>query len=126
MKTIAFTITGMALTITLLAGCGSPPVEHRSPRSMALIMSGDVVSYNAHVFGTSISVVDVDGKPVKEPYGPVELSPGRHVVTLACDGNNTARTLTVAAGEVYQFMARATPGARKCVGSLSRVRSTNP
>jgi hypothetical protein len=115
-----------ALAALLLASCESPPTGNRNPRSVALIMSGDAVSYNAHAFGTRISVVDVDGKPVKEPYGPVELTPGRHTVMLACDGANTPHTITFAAGEVYQFVARPTPGARGCVGALSRVRRTNP
>lgn len=126
MKTIACCIICLSLAAVLLAGCGSPPVEHRSPRSMALIMSGDFVSYSSQASGARVSVAEVDGKPVKEPYGPVELAPGRHTVTLACDGINTPHTLTFAAGEVYQFMFRATGGARGCVGALARVRRTNP
>ena len=126
MKTTASCMACTALTVLLLAGCESPPVTHRNPRSVALIMSGDFVSYSSQWHNARVSVVDVDGKPAKEPYGPVELSPGSHTVTLACDGTNTPYTLTVVAGEVYQFVVRAASGTRGCVGGLSRVRRTNP
>jgi hypothetical protein len=126
MKTIASRIACTTLAALLLASCESPPVTHRNPRSVALIMSGDFVSYSSTGFGARISVVEVDGKPVKEPYGPVELAPGRHTVMLACDGAHTPHTLTVAAGEVYQFVVRTRPGAKGCVGALSRVRKANP
>jgi hypothetical protein len=118
----------MALTVLAalaLAACTADPVN-RSPRNVALIMSGDVVAYSAPGFGPRVSVVDVDGKPVKEPRGPVELTPGRHTVNLECDGANAPHTLTVAAGEIYQFAARTKPGARGCTGTLSRVRTANP
>lgn len=84
------------------------------------------MSYASPDVGTRISVVDVDGKPVKEPYGPIELEPGTHTVTLKCDGSLKTSTVTVSAGEVYQFSKLATPGVKGCVGSLSRVRSVNP
>lgn len=116
----------IAAACALTAGCESPPASGRTPRSGALIMSGDVVGYSSPGAGTRVSIVDVDGKPAKEAYGPLELAPGRHTVTLACDGVNTPHTLTVRAGEVYQFVVRAAPGAKGCAGALSRVRSTNP
>ncbi len=111
---------------TLVAGCAAPPAGTRAPRTVALIMSGDVVSYSAPGLSSRVSVVDVDGKPVKEPYGPVELAPGRHTVNIACDGANSPHTLSVTAGEVYQFEARTKPGVKGCVGGLTRVRSVNP
>jgi hypothetical protein len=109
-----------------MAGCAAPPNVNRTPRTVALIMSGDVVTYGSQGTGTRVSVVDVDGKPVKEPYGPVELTPGRHAVNLSCDGTNSPQQLTVKAGEVYQFATRANPGAKGCTGALVRVRSLNP
>jgi hypothetical protein len=126
MKTTLFRIACPAFAILLLAGCASPLAGTRTPRSVALIMSGDVVGYSSPGFATRVSVADVDGKPVKEPYGPVELAPGRHTVTLACDSVNTPHALTVAAGEVYQFVARSSSGAKGCVGTLARVRTANP
>jgi len=114
------------LAILLLSNCAAPPAGNRNPRSVALIMSGDFMSYSSQGLGTRVSVVDVDGTPVKEPYGPVELAPGRHTVNIACDGTNTPHTLMFSAGEVYQFAARTRPGAKGCTGALARVRSTNP
>ena len=124
MHNIRFGIAIAALALLWLAGCAAPPAG--KPRSVALIMSGDFMSYGAQGVGNRVSVVDVDGKPVAEPYGPVELAPGRHTVNIACNGAHAPHTLTVAAGEVYQFTARARPGAKGCTGALARVRSTNP
>ena len=119
---IALSVAAVALT----AGCESPPVTGRTPRSVALILSGDVVGYSSTGAGPRVSVVDIDGTPAKEPYGPLELAPGRHTVTLACDDAKAPHTLTVKAGEVYQFVVRTTPNTKGCTGALSRVRSTNP
>jgi hypothetical protein len=124
MHKLCFSLATVTLATQVLAGCAAPPAG--KPRSVALIMSGDFISYGSQGVGTRVSVLDVDGKPVKEPYGPVELAPGRHTVNIACDGANTPHTLTVAAGEVYQFAARTNPGAKGCTGTLARVRSANP
>jgi hypothetical protein len=110
----------------LLAGCAATPSASRQPRSVAIIMSGDVVAYGAQSLGTTISIVDVDGARVAEPYGPVELKPGKHTVTLKCDGATTAQNVNVRAGEVYQFAKSSPPGAKGCTGSLSRIRTANP
>ena len=126
MKATSASLASAVLAAILLAGCAAPPATARSPRTMAIIMSGDVVSYSSQATGPRISVVDVDGKPVKEPYGPVELAPGKHAVNLGCDGTNTPHTLTVKAGEVYQFATRAKSGVKGFTGALVRVRSTNP
>lgn len=117
---------GISLVALLIAGCAAPHSGNRNPRTVALILSGDIVSYSAPGLGARISVVDVDGKPVTEPQGPLELQPGRHTITLACDGTTKVHNLVVAAGEVYQFVARTTAGAKGCTGALSRVRTTNP
>jgi hypothetical protein len=122
-------LSRLALTVmlaALLAGCASAPSSGRQLRSVALIMSGDVVSYNSHGAGTAISIVDVDGKPAAEPYGPVELKPGKHAMTLKCDTSVKTHILTVSAGEVYQFAKASSTGVKGCTGSLTRVRSTNP
>ncbi len=116
----------IVMLAALMAGCASAPPSSGRLRSVALVMSGDVVSYNSHGSGTTISIVDVDGKPVAEPYGPVELKPGRHAVTLKCDSSTRTHVLTVSAGEVYQFAKASSPGVKGCTGSLSRVRSANP
>ena len=116
----------IVMLAALTAGCTSAPPASRQLRSVALIMSGDVVSYGAQGSGTAIRIIDVDGQPVAEPYGPVGVKPGKHTVTLQCDGAMKSSTLTFAAGEVYQFAKLTSPGVKGCVGSLSRVRSTNP
>jgi hypothetical protein len=126
MKTNPSCIALTGIVITLMVGCAAVPAPGRELKNVALIMSGDVVSYASADVGTRISVVDVDGKPVKEPYGPIELEPGTHTVTLKCDGSLKTSTVTVAAGEVYQFSKLTTPGVKGCVGSLSRLRSVNP
>jgi hypothetical protein len=120
---VAFITTA---AVALMAGCAAPPATNRAPRTVAIIMSGDVVSYSSPGFGAQVRVVEIDGKPVAEPWGPLELKPGRHTVTLQCDGATKPLTLNVAAGEVYQFTARTSPGVKGCVGALARVRTTNP
>jgi hypothetical protein len=114
----------VALVAVWLAGCAAPPAG--KPRTGAIIMSGDFWSYSAQRAGSRVKVVDVDGSPVKEPYGPVELAPGRHAVNLECDGVAAPQLVNVAAGEVYQFAARTQPGVKGCTGTLTRVRSVNP
>jgi hypothetical protein len=110
----------------LLAGCAATPSSGRQPRSVAIIMSGDVVAYGAQSYGTSISIVDVDGTPVTEPYGPVEMKPGRHIVTLKCDGATHMYGVNALAGEVYQFAKAPSPVTKGCTASLRRMRTTNP
>mgnify|MGYP003351538350 CR=1 FL=1 len=90
-----------------------------------MLFRSDFVSYGAPDTGAQVSIVGVDGKPPAEPHGPVELAPGNHTITLACNGANTPHTLKFAAGEVYQFLARQLPG-KGCVATLARVRATNP
>jgi hypothetical protein len=122
MKTTASRIGCLALLALLLASCTVPPAPSRSQRTYALIMSGDVVSYGSTGAGTRISVSQVDGKPPAEPYGPIELAPGRHTLMLACDGEGKSHALNVAAGEVYLFSLQTTPGVKGCTGALSRLR----
>ena len=116
----------MAAVVALVAGCASAPAPGHHLRNIALITSGDIVSYSATGSTAGVSVVDVDGKPVSEPYGPIELAPGSHSVTMKCNDTVKTHKMTVAAGEVYQFNKVTTPGVKGCVGALSRVRSTNP
>lgn len=125
MRANIYRIACAALAAMVLAACASPHSGNRSPRATALILSGDVVSYGSPGFGPRVSIAEVDGKPVAEPYGPLELAPGRHTVKLACDGSTNPHTLTMAAGEVYQFLVR-TAGAKGCIATLARVRTTNP
>ena len=126
MKSMVIRAACAAAAVVLMAGCAAPTATNRNPRTVAFIMSGDVVSYSSPGFGAQVSVVDLDGKPVAEPYGPLELKPGRHTMTLKCNGATNPHTLNAAAGEVYQFTARTSPGVKGCVGALARVRSTNP
>ncbi len=113
-----------AVVLVLAAGCaGTAPADR--PRTTAIITSGDVISYTAAAeSGPRVSVVEIDGKPVDRPHGPLELAPGKHVVTLKCGHSVTTSIVTMAAGEVYQFNAAAAVGATGCIGSLSRLRSS--
>src|SRR5258706_15055240 len=122
MQNFRLSVATIALALLWLAGCAAPPAG--KPRSGALIMSGDFMSYSAQGIGNRVSVVDVDGKPGTEPYGPVELTPGRHTGNIAGAGAKTPHTLSVAAGAVYQFTAHTRPGANGRTGSLARARST--
>ena len=117
---------GLALLVAaLLAACTAPTVN-RSQRNFALIVSGDVVSLSSASYGSRVGLLEVDGAAAKEMYGPVELAPGRHTVKLSCGGSSNSHTLTMAAGEIYQFVARTTPGVKGCSGALARVRTSNP
>ena len=126
MKSMLIRAACAAAAVVLIAGCAAPPAGNRTARSVAHIMSGDFVSYGSAGLGAQVSVVDIDGKPVTDPYGPLELKPGRHTLTLKCDGATNPLTVNVAAGEIYQFTARTAPGVKGCVGALARVRTTNP
>jgi hypothetical protein len=77
-------------------------------------------------FGPEVAVADVDGKRTDSPQGPIKLDPGTHSIGMRCGDSVTWQTLKVAAGEVYLFAMRVTPGERGCTGYLSRVRSSNP
>ena len=114
-------ITSIAIAVTFLASCAAEPVSTEGLMSFAVITSGDTVSYASAGSGPTISIVEVDGKPVDRPYGPIHLEPGTHSVTMKCDGSNRTSSITVSAGEVYQFNKVITPGVKGCAGSLSRV-----
>ena len=122
MRHIASTI---ALAVMLMAGCSTQPVAGGRLKSMAIITSGDTVSYTS-ADGFGVSVTEIDGKPVDSPYGPIELAPGKHEVAMKCGDTVKINTVTVAAGEVYQFNKIVSPGVKGCVGSLLRIRSVNP
>ena len=111
-----------AIAVTCLASCMAEPVARDELRSVAVITSGDTVSYVGTESGPTIGIVEVDGKPVDRPNGPINLQPGTHSVTMRCDGSNRTNSITVSAGEIYQFNKVSTPGVKGCVGSLSRIR----
>ena len=102
------------------------PVRTSRLDKVAIITSGDTNVMALTRFGPLISLVEIDGKPVESRYGPVELDPGTHSVTLKCGDSTKVNTVNVAAGEVYQFSMVTTPGVKGCVGSLSRVRAAKP
>ena len=58
-------------------------------------------------------------RDIMELFDPTKPDSLPHAGTF----NNNA--LTMAAGEVYQFLVR-TAGAKGCVATLARVRTTNP
>jgi hypothetical protein len=114
------------ISILLLAGCAAQPASSGRLKSSAIITSGDTVSYLSADTALGVSVTEIDGKPVASPYGPIDLVPGKHTVTMKCGDTAKTSAVTVAAGEVYQFNKIVTPGVKGCVGSLLRVRSINP
>ena len=116
----------LVIAVLLLAGCAAQPAASGRLKSGAIITSGDTVSYTSADSASGVSVTEIDGKPVDSPYGPIELAPGKHTVTMKCGDAVKTNAVTVAAGEVYQFGKIASPGVKGCVGSLLRVRAVNP
>lgn len=117
-------VGSIAIAVALIAGCATRPVPTDRLNRVAIITSGNTNLFSLIKFGPVISVVDVDGKPVDRRYGPIELEPGTHSVTMQCGDETKAIKVTVAAGEVYRFAHVTTPGVKGCSGSLSRVSST--
>lgn len=111
--------------VTLIAGCAMQPVRTDRLDKAAIITSGSTNLKAVARFRPMVSVVQIDGKPVDKPYGPIELAPGPHSVTMKCGDSTKTSPVTVAAGEVYEFEFAAAPGGKGCVGSLSRVSSAD-
>ena len=111
------------IAVTLTAGCAMQPVRTDRLDNAAIITSGSTNMKGVARFRSMVSVVEIDGKPVDKPYGPIELAPGRHSVTMKCGDSTKTSPLTVAAGEVYEFVYETPSGVKGCVGSLTRVRS---
>ena len=109
----------------ILFGCAAPPAPNDRLRSVALVTSGDTVSFAFAGSVPAIVVVEIDGSPTDKPYGPIELKPGPHSVTMKCGDSLRSSNLTVRAGEIYQFNKIVSPGVKGCVASLSRMRSAN-
>ncbi len=123
MKITRYCIASIAVAVTLLGGCAMQPVRTDRLDKVAIITSGNTNAKAVARFRPIVSVVEIDGKPVDKPYGPIELAPGPHSVTMKCGDSTKTGSMTVAAGEVYEFTFATTPGVPGCVGSLSRVRS---
>ena len=119
-------IASIAIAATLIAGCATERVTTDQLKRVAILTSGDTNFFALTRFGPVISVVEIDGKPIDKPYGPIELEPGTHLVTMKCGDAIKTNSVTVSAGEVYQFAIVTNPGVKGCLGSLSRVRSVNP
>ena len=115
--------TGGAPAAAPSASSQSASPAPRAASKVAFIVSGDVNLRGATRFGPEVSVVEVDGKPTDSPQGPIALTPGTHSVSMKCGDTTRMQTLRVAAGEVYLFAMRVTPGERGCTGYLSRIRS---
>lgn len=113
------------IAVTLIAGCAMQPVRTDRLDQAAIITSGSTNLKAVARFRPMVSVVQIDGKPVDKPYGPIELAPGPHSVTMKCGDSTKTSPVTVAAGEVYEFEFAAAPGGKGCVGSLSRVSSAD-
>ena len=109
----------------VLFGCAAPPAPNDRLKSVALITSGDTVSFAFAGSVPDIVVVEIDGSPADKPYGPIELKPGPHSITMKCGDALRSTKLTVRAGEIYQFNKIVAPGVKGCVASLSRMRSAS-
>ena len=112
-----------AIAAALLAGCASPPQGQRPAGKVAFITSGDTYFYGATRFGQDVMVTELDGKPVATRTDPIELQPGVHSLRMKCGENVSTHTLTVRAGEIYQYLVRPAPGGKGCAAALARVRS---
>lgn len=112
--------SGIAVGMVLmLAGCASTVPEERLKNS-AVIIEGSTNAWLAVKFGPTISVVEIDGKPVENGYGPFDLEPGSHVVKMKCGKTTNDVSINVVAGEVYEFGYG--PRAQGCEGGLLRTR----
>lgn len=110
-----------ALAILLLAGCATQSVPSERLNHVAVVTSGGTNLWTLGRMPT-ISVVEVDGTPPANAYGPIELVPGPHKLKMKCGSNITETQVTVAAGEVYEFsVVMGGPGG--CQGSLYRVQA---
>jgi len=69
-------------------------------------------------------LVEIDGKPVAKPYGPIELAPGPHSVTMKCGDSTKTSSVTVGGGECMNLplLLRRCPGMRRVSipGAFSR------
>lgn len=114
------------IAVMLIAGCAIKPVSKDRLSKVAVITSGDTNIRSLTKFGRLITVVAIDGVPNDKPYGPIELEPGTHSVTMKCGDATNTSTLTVLPGEVYQFAMVTTPGVKGCSANLSRVQEASP
>ena len=113
----------VVLAIACLAGCAAPPAPNQRMRDVAIITSGNTMSYSFAGSIPEIVIVEIDGSPTDRPYGPIELKPGPHSVILKCGATPHTSNVTVRAGEIYQFKKVVAPGVKGCVASLSRLRA---
>jgi ketosteroid isomerase-like protein len=126
MKKRLYYIALTAIAVTLIAGCAIKPVSKERLSKVAVITSGDTNIRALTKFGRLITVVAIDGAPNDKPYGPIELDPGTHSVTMKCGDATNTNTLTVLPGEVYQFSMVTTPEVKGCSATLSRVQEASP
>lgn len=110
--------------IAVLAGCATPPPGGRPASKVAYITSGDTYFYGATRHAQDIAVVELDGAAVAAPADPLVLQPGRHALKLKCGDNVSTQTISVRAGEIYQFAMRTPPSGKGCEAALQRVRGT--
>ncbi len=109
--------------VCLLNGCATESVAPQRMEKVAVITSGSSNIVLATNFMPTVSVVEVDGKAVSKPYGPIEIEPGLHTVKMKCADSTNTRTIEAAAGDVYEFAMIAAPGESGCQGSLNRTRA---
>jgi hypothetical protein len=114
-----------ATMLAALSGCATSPQGVRPVSKVAYITSGDNYFYGATRHAQEIAVVELDGKAVAATVDPLELQPGRHTLKMKCSENISTHTMTVRAGEIYQYLMRSSPGGKGCSAALSRVRSSN-
>jgi hypothetical protein len=111
------------LWLLLCASCATQSVPPERSDKVAVITSGSTNFFLATNFMPTISVVEVDGVAPTNSYGPIELSPGPHIVKLKCSDNISEQKLDAMAGEIYEFAVVSGRRPSECRGSLTRTKS---
>jgi hypothetical protein len=115
-------VSVITLWVLLCAACATQSVPPERADKVAVITSGSTNFFLATNFMPSISVVEVDGGSPSNTYGPIELSPGPHVVKLKCSDNVSELKIDAVAGEVYEFAVVSGGRPSQCRGTLVRTK----
>lgn len=114
-------ISTFALSIVLVTGCTTQSVPKDTLTTSAVISSGSTNIWSVTSGGPKVSIVSVDGNAVENIYGPVILSPGKHIIEMACSNNKNKFEVSVMSGEEYEFTVGYGRGQPGCLGGLLKV-----
>lgn len=126
MKTHLYRLVTPVIAVALIAGCAVRSVPTDRLERVAVITSGDINLRSVLRFGPKIKVIEIDGISTPKPYGPIELEPGTHKVTMTCGNATNTVAVNALAGEEYRFAMVTNPGVEGCSASLSRTREASP